>query len=362
MAEVYGDPNRQFGIPGIDDQEPGSAAQQAAVDAWKGAYDEGGVDTDAARAAAQRAAQSAAAQYGGYDWNNGRAPNIFNPREAYQAWLRGGAVDYNRMVFEGRPGFQSSNPAIYYGMNEQARAPFGPTYWQGTSLTPGQQKQVTAARAPMAPATPAAAGGISAMSAAPTAPMPSSPGVNPSGGAGWLDPSGVGGMSVQQLFEAQYPETQGYNPYQIWLQQAQQNTAQQTPIPAGATPAAPAGQAAAAGAGEKKARINPFTGELTQPMTDEEWAPIEEKWNEFAAKNEELLNLDKTLKERGMKLDETIAEYDREYKQKMLEFNNAELAARSAMEAARLNIQQQQLRMQMRQRRAPRYAGVRSVY
>jgi hypothetical protein len=361
MAEVYGDPNRQFGIPGIDDQEPGSAAQQAAVDAWKGAYDEGGVDTDAARAAAQRAAQSAAAQYGGYDWNNGRAPNIFNPREAYQAWLRGGAVDYNRMVFEGRPGFQSSNPAIYYGMNEQARAPFGPTYWQGTSLNSTQQAQVNAARAPLAPVTmqamsvplPSAPPRGEPVGSLPQMPAPTAPPRQMPRPTMPQTPSTPGGLvafaaSDGQTFEGQSPDVQaafraayGENASSAW--EAEHNAAISQGVPA-----AP--------------RVNPATGEVTAPMTDPEYAEYKKYWDDIAAKQREQIALDNEMKRRGMDLAEAESAWQQEYQKAMLEFNNQELAARQAMEAARLNIQQQQLRIQMRQRRAPRYAGVRSVY
>ncbi|MCL4531695.1 MAG: hypothetical protein M1582_00630, partial [Actinobacteria bacterium] len=59
MADnVFGDPNRQYGIPGIDNQVPGSAAQAAGVSAYRQTYKSSGDTGAATQAAVNAAAQS----------------------------------------------------------------------------------------------------------------------------------------------------------------------------------------------------------------------------------------------------------------------------------------------------------------
>lgn len=55
MANIFGDPNRKYGIPGIDNQVPGSPAQAAGVAAYQRAYRSSG-DTGVATQAAINAA------------------------------------------------------------------------------------------------------------------------------------------------------------------------------------------------------------------------------------------------------------------------------------------------------------------
>lgn len=134
MAEFQRDPNNPYGVPGVDDQVPGSDAQKAGIAAYK----ESGGD--------YQAAQAAAAAAGGYDWNGGEVPNLFDSKERWAAWLNGGGQDYNLNVFKGIPGYQSSNPSIFYGMSDAQKAAFPDSYWAGSTLTPEQQSQVSAAR------------------------------------------------------------------------------------------------------------------------------------------------------------------------------------------------------------------------
>ncbi len=58
MSNEFGDPNRQYGIPGIDNQVPGSAAQAAGISAYQSSKKSGGSDSQATQAAVNAAAQS----------------------------------------------------------------------------------------------------------------------------------------------------------------------------------------------------------------------------------------------------------------------------------------------------------------
>lgn len=58
MSNDFGDPNRQYGIPGIDNQTPGSAAQQAGVAAYTQTKKSGGDQDQATQAAVNAAAHS----------------------------------------------------------------------------------------------------------------------------------------------------------------------------------------------------------------------------------------------------------------------------------------------------------------
>jgi hypothetical protein len=212
---TWGDPNREFGTPGIDDQVPGSAAQAAGI-----AAAERGEDPVAAAVAA-----------------GGTSTDFSDPRSVWDAWLRGGAQDYNYNVFKGIPGYQSSNPSIFYGMSEAEQAPFGSSYWAGSTLSPEQQREVERARRLYAStgsgATNAQRAGFAqqsqgASSMAPTI-NPQNAGATgaPAGSGDWwedwmvnYDPNDPESMASgwRNTLQGQGINPYGNNPYQRWLQ------------------------------------------------------------------------------------------------------------------------------------------------
>lgn len=207
MAGADWGPGREYGIPGIDDQVPGSAAQQAGI-----AAAERGDDPVAAAVAA-----------------GGTSTDFSNPQSIWDAWMRGGAEDYNYNVFQGKPGYQSSNPGIFYGMSDSERAAYGDDYWKGSTLTPQQQAQVDAVRG----GTPYASLSTSASPASQTTGGSSvanvsstTPGSNPNSGKDWwqdwmvnFDPNDPNSMSAgwRNTLQQGGVNPYGNNPYQRWV-------------------------------------------------------------------------------------------------------------------------------------------------
>jgi hypothetical protein len=101
VTSNFDDPNR-YGIPGVDDQVSGSAAQQAGITSNRG----GGSSQDSAAAAKAAGGTS-------IDWSN--------PNSIRDAWMRAGAPDYNAMVRAGIGGYQGSN-----GETSAADIPYSP--------------------------------------------------------------------------------------------------------------------------------------------------------------------------------------------------------------------------------------------
>ncbi len=159
MSNEFGDPNRQYGIPGIDNQVPGSPAQAAGIAAYQQSKQSGGSDSQATQAAVNAAAQSIATNPANIpasgetaaqsltQWmaaNGTTSPTSAPKNLVTGAWLNAGAPDYNALAAAGVSGYTTNptvpnTPAVVSAIDQASS-------WGGSSLSSGLQSIVDAIR------------------------------------------------------------------------------------------------------------------------------------------------------------------------------------------------------------------------